>query len=214
MGKIQKLMRMMIRYPARLFNGVSCSAWVVDSDIAGSAHIRSKCKVRYSKVGRYSYMDSGSSVSYAEIGAFCSIAAEVAIGGGAHPLDTVSTSPLFCRGSNIFRKNLASIPYEPYRTTVIGNDVWIGTRAIVLQGVTVGNGAVIGAGAVVTKDVPPYAIVAGNPARILRMRFPEETAAALEALAWWGWEERKLKACGDAMADPERMMAWSKEKQA
>ena len=75
----------------------------------------------------------------------------------------------------------------------IGSDVWIGSRAIILSGITIGNGAVIGAGAIVTRDVPPYAIVAGNPARLIRYRFPPETIAALEEIAWWDWPADKVE---------------------
>jgi len=74
----------------------------------------------------------------------------------------------------------------------IGNDVWIGARAIILPAVTVGDGAIIGAGAVVTRDVPPYAVVAGVPARIVRFRFRNDQIEKLLKIAWWNWDERKI----------------------
>jgi carbonic anhydrase/acetyltransferase-like protein (isoleucine patch superfamily) len=80
--------------------------------------------------------------------------------------------------------------YEYLRTKgsiVVGNDVWVGTRAIILSGVTIGDGAIVAAGSVVTKDVPPYAIVAGNPARLIRYRFSDETIAAMCRIRWWDW---------------------------
>ncbi len=77
---------------------------------------------------------------------------------------------------------------------VVGNDVWIGTNATIMPGVTIGNGAVIGAKSVVTKAVPPYTIVAGNPARIIRKRFDDATIAALERICWWDWESEKIEA--------------------
>ena len=76
---------------------------------------------------------------------------------------------------------------------VIGNDVWIGYQSCILSGVTIGNGAIIGAKSVVTKDVPPYAIVAGNPAKFIRYRFPQETIDKLENLAWWDWDISVIK---------------------
>ena len=76
----------------------------------------------------------------------------------------------------------------------IGHDVWIGHGAIVLPGRSIGTGAVIAAGAIVTKDVAPYTIVAGNPARMVRLRFPEAIAARLQALAWWDWPHERLHA--------------------
>jgi virginiamycin A acetyltransferase len=75
---------------------------------------------------------------------------------------------------------------------VIGNDVWIGYQATILSGVTVGHGAIIGSKSVVASDVPPYSIVAGNPARIIRKRFDEETIEKLLALAWWDWDLEKI----------------------
>jgi acetyltransferase-like isoleucine patch superfamily enzyme len=87
---------------------------------------------------------------------------------------------------------------------VIGNDVWIGFGAIILSGVTIGDGAAIGACSVVTRDVPPYAIAAGNPAQIIRYRFPEEIVATLLRIKWWDWPEDKVKEnlhliCSDSM---------------
>jgi acetyltransferase-like isoleucine patch superfamily enzyme len=124
------------------------------------------------------------------VGAFCSIAREVTIFlGGEHRTDWVTTYP-FMR----LRKNAESI--EAYPTTrgdvVIGNDVWIGYGATIMSGVRIGDGAVIGARALVTRDVPEYAIVGGNPAKLLRMRFPEETVRVLTQLAWWDWADADL----------------------
>lgn len=126
-----------------------------------------------------------------KIGAFCSLASGVQIFlGGEHRTDWVTTFPF-----PAFWKDFSG-KYDGWAKTrgdvVIGNDVWIGTDALVMSGVTVGNGAVIGARAVVTKDVPAYAIVVGSPARVLRMRFDEETIARLEATAWWNWDDEKI----------------------
>ena len=166
---------------------------MVDSKIDKRAVVEHHANVRYSSIGRYSYVSSHSGVIFAEIGKFCSIAARVSIGGGAHDLDAVSTSPVFNKGHNIFGRNLGNIPFSPFKTTKIGNDVWIGNRAIVLQGVRIGDGAVIGAGAVVTKDVEPYTIVAGNPARVIRKRFDEETIDRLLRSKWWDMSDKELK---------------------
>ncbi len=204
--RIKKGIRMLIGYPLRFFNGISFRAKVVDSKIHKTARISAKANVRYSKVGRYSYISSGSGVIHAEVGAFCSVAANVSIGGGSHAMDFVSTSPVFNAGGNTFGVNLAKIPFAPYKPTKIGNDVWIGNRAIVLQGVTVGDGAVIGAGSVVTKDVPPYAIVAGNPARLIRYRFDEETVEKLQKSKWWTFSDKKLQKVGSLMDNPEEFL--------
>ena len=144
------------------------------------------------KMGRYSYMGKNNSVANTSIGAFCSIASYCAIGGGVHPLDLVSTSPMFYKGKNCFHKHFNTCSVELNTGVVIGNDVWIGEAVFIADGITIGTGAVIGAHSVVTKDVPPYAIVAGVPARVLRYRFDEEIIIKLLASQWWNWPEEKL----------------------
>lgn len=126
-----------------------------------------------------------------EIGAFCSFAAGVQIFlGGEHRMDWVTTFPF-----PVFWSEVAG-GFDSWAKTrgdvIIGNDVWIGTEALVMSGVRVGNGAVIGARAVVVRDVPPYAIVAGVPAKLVRMRFDARTIERLEAISWWSWDDKKI----------------------
>ncbi|WP_291297149.1 CatB-related O-acetyltransferase [Elioraea sp.] len=132
------------------------------------------------------------------VGAFCSVGPDVLIFGQAdHPTQLASTFP--------FRAKLlgrGDVDATTRGGVVIGNDVWIGARAMVLSGLTVGDGAVIGAGAIVTRDVPAYAVVAGNPARQLRLRFDEATIAALLALRWWDWPDARIAALEDAFHGP------------
>lgn len=129
------------------------------------------------------------------IGRYCSIASDVKVLSGTHPLSGfVSTSPVFYsiqKQSNltfvkkqVFEEMLYADKERKY-SVIIGNDVWIGTGAIIKGGVTIGNGAVILANATVTKDVPPYSIVAGTPAQILKTRVDQETADFLEDFKWW-----------------------------
>jgi len=141
------------------------------------------------RLGRYTYVGHSSEIQNANIGRFCSIAPEVIIGLGAHPLGAnISTSPAFYK-----RQSTASVPTftdlplftDEYRLITIGHDVWIGARAIIKDGISIGNGAVIAAGAVVTRDIPPYAIAAGVPARVLRHRFVPEIIEGLQQLRWW-----------------------------
>ncbi len=123
-----------------------------------------------------------------EVGSFCSIAKEVLFLVRAnHPTHTASTFPLtnFGVGMEELRSR------GPIR---IGHDVWIGRRAMIMSGVTIGNGAVIGAGSVVTRDVPPYAIVGGVPAKLIRFRFEQTTIDALQSLQWWGWPDEEIRA--------------------
>lgn len=148
-------------------------------------------------MGRYSYMGKNNSVCNASIGSFCSIASYCAIGGGAHPLDMVSTSPVFYKGKNIFGKSFGNISKEINRPVLIGNDVWIGEGVFINDGISIGNGVVIGAHSVVTHDIPAYAVVAGVPARVIRYRFSEEEIEKLLVMKWWDWPEELLRKNGD-----------------
>lgn len=110
--------------------------------------------------------------------------------GGEHRADWITTYPfnaLFGEGAHITGHPSSK------GDIVVGNDVWIGYQSCISSGVTIGNGAIIGARSVITKDVPPYAIVAGNPAKFVRYRFPQETIDKLESLAWWDWDISVIK---------------------
>lgn len=125
------------------------------------------------------------------IGAFCSIAHGVKIFlGGEHRTDWVTTYPF-----NYLWESAKHIKGHPKTKgdVIIGNDVWIGDGAVILSGVTVGDGAAIGTNAVVAKDIPPYAIAAGNPVRIVRKRFDEETIHRLLKIRWWKWEDKLIE---------------------
>lgn len=158
------------------------------------------------QMGRYSYMGKNNSVANTRIGSFCSIASYCAIGGGAHPLDLVSTSPVFYEGRNIFGQNFGHIQAEINKPVVIGNDVWIGEGVFISDGLTVGDGAIIGAHSVVTHDIPPYAVVAGAPAKLIRYRFSEDERKKLLDLKWWDWPEKKLKEHGNQFISFEQML--------
>jgi len=127
-----------------------------------------------------------------KVGAFCSIADGVTIFlGGNHRSDWITTYPF-----SVFRESAKTIVGHPATKgdVVIGHDVWIGAYSTIMSGVRVNNGAVVGACSVVTKDVPPYSIVAGNPAKFIRLRFTEADIKFLEELAWWNWTDSKLDA--------------------
>ena len=177
-----------------------------DCEIDKTARIGTGSNCIAVKVGRYSYMGKNTSAANARIGAFCSIASYCAIGGGAHPLDMISTSPVFCEGRNVFGRHFGNIPVEINKPVVIGNDVWIGEGVFIADGLTIGDGAVIGAHSVVTHDVPTYAVVAGAPARILRFRFSEEEIKKLLDIKWWDWPEEKLKESGERFSSPEKLL--------
>lgn len=130
-----------------------------------------------------------------KIGKFCSVAcgAKFLFTSGNHSLRSLSTYtfPIFYEQWGLDPKNIRDA-WDNKGDIVIGNDVWIGYEAVILSGVTVGDGAVIGTRALVTKDVPPYTIVGGVPARPIRRRFDPQTIARLEELRWWDWEEERI----------------------
>ena len=163
------------------------------------------------RMGKYSYVGAKTGITDAVIGNFCSIAGDVCIGGGIHPMETVSTSPVFLRGRNFLHKNFATIPYNPSATVHIGNDVWIGANAYIKAGVSIGDGAVIGAHAVVTHDVEPYSVVAGVPARVLYNRFDEKIVRELLQIKWWDWDDERLAQYGKWFESPELLIAKMKE---
>ena len=129
------------------------------------------------------------------IGRFCSIAcgAKFLFNSANHAMGSLSTYPfpLFFQEWGLEKSHVAEA-WDNKGDIVAGSDVWIGYEAVILAGVTIGDGAVIGARAVVTKDVPPYTIVGGVPARAIRRRFPEETAEELLRLKWWGWPPERI----------------------
>lgn len=177
-------------------------------EINGRNRIGDNCKIRHSDIGKHTYIGGDTVISYAKIGRFCSIAENVTFVAGRHPIDYVSTHPIFY--SRQYKNGYAYRPeFEEYEYVdnnhkymfEIGNDVWIGSKAMLLQGVKIGHGAVIGAGAVVTKDVPPYAIVGGVPAKVIKYRFDNEIISELLALEWWNQSENWLKKYANNYAD-------------
>jgi acetyltransferase-like isoleucine patch superfamily enzyme len=146
------------------------------------------------KIGDYSYgkprVVSAGEGTTLMIGKYCSIGRNVTIFlGSEHRTEWVSTYPF-----PMLWEKAKTIPGHPFSKgdVVIGNDVWIGYGATLLSGITIGDGAAIGACSVVTRDIPPYAIVAGNPAQFIRYRFAEETIQALLRIKWWDWPDERV----------------------
>lgn len=130
-----------------------------------------------------------------QIGKFCSIAcgAKFLFNSANHTLSSLSTYPfpLFFEEWGLVKKDVTNA-WDNKGDIIIGNDVWIGYEAAILAGVTIGDGAIIGTRAVVTKDVPPYTIVGGVPAKPIKKRFSEETISALLEIQWWNWSEERI----------------------
>ncbi len=157
--------------------------------------IGNNCYLQNVKINSFTYLSSNVTIMNTEIGKFCSIAQGVLIAGGMHPTHThVSTSPVFFSTYKQCGTTFADRSYfSETGVCIIGNDVWIGANAIILDNITVGDGAIIGAGSIVTKPVEPYTIVAGNPAKIIKYRFSVEEINFLVKFKWWDKELNWLK---------------------
>ena len=138
-------------------------------------------------LGDFSYVAANSKLANVFVGKFSCIGPEVFAGMGKHPSrGFISTHPFFYSPHYQAQITLATNSiFEEFEPIKIGNDVWVGARAIILDGVSIGDGAIVGAGAVVTKNVPPYAVVGGVPAKVIRYRFEQADIDLLEQLKWW-----------------------------
>jgi len=174
-----------IRYNDAIIDSNVC---LTDDTVIGiKTHILGNCVINKSQIGNYSYIGRNCLIQNSHIGNYCSIANDVFIGLGKHPLDMFSTSPLFYRKKNTFNVTvvLKDKEFNEYERIGLGNDVWIGARAIILDGVNIGDGAVVAAGSIVTKDVEPYMIVAGIPAKPIRKRTTEDKIKQYQESEWW-----------------------------
>ncbi|MBL8575874.1 MAG: antibiotic acetyltransferase [Mesorhizobium sp.] len=169
------------------------------------AAIGERVVLREVSVGDFSYFERNAEAIYTEIGKFCSIAANTRINALEHPIERITQHKVSYRPNEYFRWLGVDADFRARRQAkkvCIGNDVWIGHGAVILPGISIGNGAVVGANAVVTKDIDAYEIVAGTPARALRRRFPVEISDRVEATAWWDWPIAKL---ADAIPDMQSL---------
>jgi phosphonate metabolism protein (transferase hexapeptide repeat family) len=147
-------------------------------------------------VGAYSYFAGSNQAIYASIGKFSSIATFVRINPGNHPCyDRVAQHHFTYRSAEFGFAPDDSAFFEGRRQhrVIIGNDVWIGHNAVVMPGVKIGDGAVIGSASVVTRDIPPYAVAVGVPARVIRMRFSDEMIEKIARCRWWDWSHEEIK---------------------
>lgn len=164
-----------------------------------------KINARKLSIGAYTDIVSGTELqNVASIGRYCSIARDVTIGQNrkSHPLDWLSSHSALAG----LRHSVGGLPptQEPVKQTVIGHDVWIGMDVLILEGITIGTGAVIGAQSLITKDVPPYAIVVGSPARVQRYRFEPHIIEGLLASQWWNLTPHQLVEL--PIEDPARLL--------
>ena len=175
-------------HPSAVIKASRFGAWTV---------VGADCELLEVEFDDWSYAVRDVAIFNAKIGKFCNIASAVRINPTNHPMHRASLHHFTyrSRSHHLAADDDAEIfAWRRAHRVVVGPDVWIGHGAIVLPGRSIGTGAAIGAGAVVTKDVPDYAIVAGNPARVIRRRVDEETEALLKQIAWWDWSPARLKA--------------------
>jgi len=201
MSKLILLILMIIKFPFRCFSKISPLALVRNSKLSKKCAILSNTRVYKSNISDYTYLGRNCYVHDTEIGKYCSIADYCSIGLVSHPFDWVSTSPVFLLGKNKLKTNFANKAFIDSKRTIIENDVWIGMNVSIVAGVKIGNGAVIGAGAIVTKDVAPYSIIGGNPAKLIKYRFNEEVIDSLLKLKWWDESPETLSKAGKYIDD-------------
>ncbi len=173
------------------------------SKIDKKAKVGNGAQVVFSSIGKYSYVYN-SKLIHCVIGSFCSIGEECVIGGGCHPIDWVSTSPVFYANKNVLKKTFSEKEFQEYKKTIIGNDVWIGSKCLIKAGVQIGDGAIIGMGSVVTHDVPPYEVWAGCPAHFIKRRFEQNIVDDLLRCQWWNFDDATIKKYSNYFDCPEK----------
>lgn len=170
-------------------SNISAQAWIAEtSRFECPVHISARSEIHdHCYIGARFFLNVGSIIyQKTKFGKYCTIARNCEIGVAGHPTDWLSTH-------SFQYKYFTECTYEPHKETIIGNDVWIGSKAIVANGVRIASGAIVAAGAVVIKDVPPYAIVGGVPAKVIRYRFSEEIIERLLKSKWWDMPIELLK---------------------
>ena len=182
----------LLSYKKLFYRAVSIfSYWDSTSKFTKFSEIRRFAKLKNSSVGRYTRINPFCQLKNTTVGNFSAIGENTKIGLGRHPLNYVSTHSIFYKKNSLNNRWVSPIDF-PDLAIDIGHDVWIGRDSTIIDGVKVGNGAVIGTCSVVTKDVPAFAVVAGCPAKIIKFRFSDDVIALLLDLAWWEFSDKEI----------------------
>lgn len=195
-----------IRYlVSRLIKKVNFAS-VLESSIHSTSKIEGGSQVIRSTFEKYSFCGYDCTIIFTKVGKYTSIASNVKIGLAQHPISWLSTSPVFYKGRDSVKKKFSEFERTEMKETIIGNDVWIGEGSFIKQGVIIGDGSIVGMGSVVTKDVEKYSVVAGNPAKLIRYRFPKATIERLSEIKWWNLAEEIIQKNSDKIQNVDEFI--------
>jgi phosphonate metabolism protein (transferase hexapeptide repeat family) len=181
---------------------------ISESELGAWTEIREGARLNESAIGDYTYLMERVQLDYATVGRFGNVAADVRLGPTNHPIDRPTAHHFTYRAAmyDMGEDDESIFEWRADQPVDVGHDVWLGHGALVLPGVTIGNGAVVAAGAIVTHDVDPYTVVAGVPAEPIRRRFSPEVAGRIEATRWWEWDHETLAERLPAFRDLDRFL--------
>lgn len=170
------------------------SIWDDKSTFTPYTHVLRGAKLTDSHIGKYSRIGINCQLRYADIGNFTAIGKDSVLGLGQHPTDYLTSHSIFYKKGNWGWHDdwIAPVEFEDNKRIHIGNDVWIGRHCMIMDGVTIGDGVTVAAGAIVTKDIPPFAVVGGVPAKVIKYKFPQEIIDRLEEIQWWNLPDERI----------------------
>jgi acetyltransferase-like isoleucine patch superfamily enzyme len=181
---------------------------IIDSQVSSKTVLNSPCHLNNVKISDFTYLAQNAWISYTSIGRFSSVGPNFFCGWGIHPTNAIATSPMFysTRKQNGFTlvKNDKIIERKHIN---IGNDVFIGANVTILDGVNIGDGVIVGANSLVNIDIPPYAIVGGSPAKIIKYRFDQEKIDKLLKIKWWDWPDEKIQNIEKSFFDIDKFLS-------
>lgn len=183
-----KRMKIVARFKSKKLD-IGTGVSMIRCDFGDHVYLGNGVSAETVTFGSHTYVNSNTRIRFAKFGKFCSIGSNVRIGLGLHPSNLISSHPSFYSTNKNFKTFADKNYFREYETVEIGNDVWIGENAIVMGGLEIGDGAIVAAGAIVTKNVKAYEVVGGIPAKTIKFRFSEEEIQKIRSTRWWDKEE-------------------------